>query len=58
MSDQVGNQNVGFLTSRLILSILSRLSRYLEVELKASIRSYRFSFVRDFMKFATGSDSL
>ena len=29
---------------------MSRSSRYLEVELKASIRSYRFSFVRDFMK--------
>ena len=25
-------------------------SRYLKVELKASIRSYCFSFVRDFMK--------
>ena len=32
---------------------LSRLSRYLEVELKASNMSYRFSSVRDFSKIET-----
>ena len=32
------------------ISILSKHFRYLEVELKASIISFRFSFARDFMK--------
>ena len=39
-----------------ILSILSRSFRYLEVEMKALIMSYRFSIVRDYMKSLSKKD--